>query len=89
MQTSTQGRKDIIISMVHEMHARYQNTKGEQVQGTSQCTWWQARVWNQLLQDIRTGCHLVLDLTSIGSFHPRQVVHMTSQLHPCISSGRH
>jgi hypothetical protein len=32
---------------------------------------------------------LVLDPTSIGSFHPQQVVRMTSQLHPCISSGRH
>jgi hypothetical protein len=70
-QTSTQGRKDITGSMVHETQARNQNTKGEQVQGTSQCTQWQARIWHQLLRDICTSCHLVLDLTPFGSFHPQ------------------
>jgi hypothetical protein len=75
--------------MVHKMQARHQDTKGKQVQSTSQCTWWQAKIWHQLLWDICTSCHLVLHSTPIGSFHPQQVVHKTSWRHTCISSGRH
>jgi Na+-translocating ferredoxin:NAD+ oxidoreductase RNF subunit RnfB len=77
-QTITQRRKDITSSMIHEMQARHQDTKGKQVQGTSQFTWRQARIWHQLLQDVCTSCHLVLDPTPIGSFHFQQVVHKTS-----------
>jgi hypothetical protein len=89
MYQSTRRHGGCTISMGNATQVRLNNGKSHKAQSKAQPSWWEARIWHELLQNLRTCGYMVCNPTSHCLWYPVQLGPLPSQLCHGLSTSPH